>query len=63
MAADKELDRLDRENKLTRTILYNNNPRDNEVLATEFTNGGVAGAWFQLLEVVEWYKPIRPTRG
>jgi glucuronate isomerase len=34
----KFLDRLDRENKLPRTILYNNNPCDNEVLATMIGN-------------------------
>ncbi len=33
-ALSKFLDRLDRENKLARTILYNNNPKDNDVLAT-----------------------------
>ena len=40
------LDLLDRENKLPKTILYNLNPRDNEVLATmlgNFQDGSVAG--------------------
>ncbi len=40
------LDRLDTENKLPRTILYNNNPRDNEVYATmtgNFQDGTRAG--------------------
>jgi glucuronate isomerase len=32
------LDRLDRENKLARTILYNLNPADNEVMATMIGN-------------------------
>ncbi|MBR5956408.1 MAG: glucuronate isomerase [Bacteroidales bacterium] len=52
----KMLDRLAREDKLTRTILYNLNPKDNEVLATmayTFNDGSVpgkmqlgAGWWF-----------------
>ncbi len=39
------LDRLDRQGKLARTILYNLNPADNAVLATMIGNfqGGVAG--------------------
>jgi glucuronate isomerase len=40
------LDRLDSENRLARTILYNNNPKDNEVMATmtgNFNNGGIRG--------------------
>ena len=40
------LDRLDSQNKLTRTILYNLNPRDNEMIATmlgNFQDGSVAG--------------------
>ncbi|MBD3319501.1 MAG: glucuronate isomerase [Chitinivibrionales bacterium] len=40
------LDRLDMENKLPRTILYNLNPRDNELLATmigNFQDGSVPG--------------------
>jgi len=40
------LDRLDRENRLARTILYNLNPRDNEVLATmtgNFNDGSIPG--------------------
>jgi glucuronate isomerase len=40
------LDRLDRQNKLTKTILYNLNPRDNELFATmcgNFNDGSVAG--------------------
>lgn len=42
----KLLDRLDTENKLTKTILYNLNPRDNELYATmlgNFQDGSVAG--------------------
>ncbi|RYY57564.1 MAG: glucuronate isomerase [Chitinophagaceae bacterium] len=42
----KFLDRLDRENKLTKTILYNLNPSDNEMLATmtgNFNDGSSAG--------------------
>lgn len=40
------LDRLDAENHLPRVILYNNNPRDNEVFSTmigNFQDGSVAG--------------------
>jgi len=40
------LDRLDREGKLAKTILYNLNPRDNELLATmigNFQDGSVPG--------------------
>lgn len=40
------LDRLDKENKLCKTILYNLNPRDNEVFATmlgNFQDGSVPG--------------------
>jgi len=42
----KLLDRLDAENKLTKTILYNLNPRDNELYATmlgNFQDGSVPG--------------------
>ena len=42
----KFLDRLDRENKLAKTILYNLNPRDNELMATmigNFQGGGIPG--------------------
>ena len=40
------LDRLDREDKLAKTILYNLNPSDNELMATmigNFNDGSVAG--------------------
>jgi glucuronate isomerase len=40
------LNALDKNNRLTRTILYNNNPADNEVMATmigNFNDGSVAG--------------------
>lgn len=40
------LDKLDRDNKLTKTILYNLNPRDNDLIATmigNFQDGSVAG--------------------
>ena len=40
------LDRLDTENKLAKTILYNLNPRDNELFASmigNFQDGSVAG--------------------
>lgn len=40
------LDRLDRENKLARTILYNLHPRDNEMIATmlgNFQDGQIPG--------------------
>ncbi len=42
----KFLDRLDKENKLTKTILYNLNPRDNELFATmtgNFNDGSIPG--------------------
>ncbi len=42
----KFLNRLEFENKLTKTILYNLNPADNEVMATmagNFNDGSVAG--------------------
>ena len=42
----KFLDRLDREHKLAKTILYNLNPADNEVMATmagNFQDGSVPG--------------------
>ena len=45
-AMSKFLDKLDTENKLTKTILYNLNPRDNELLGTmigNFQDGSVAG--------------------
>ncbi|MEJ0081344.1 MAG: glucuronate isomerase [Puia sp.] len=37
---------LDKNNRLTKTILYNNNPSDNEVMATmigNFNDGSMAG--------------------
>ncbi|MBO4427963.1 MAG: glucuronate isomerase [Bacteroidales bacterium] len=45
-AGHKMLDRLAKEDKLTKTILYNLNPKDNEVLATRaytFNDGTVPG--------------------
>ncbi len=42
----KFLDRLDRDNKLAKSILYNLNPRDNELVATmigNFQDGSVVG--------------------
>ena len=42
----KYLDRLDQQGKLTKTILYNLNPRDNEMVATmigNFQDGEIAG--------------------
>ncbi len=45
-ALAKFLDTLDKKNKLTKTILYNLNPADNELLATmigNFNDGSVAG--------------------
>jgi glucuronate isomerase len=42
----KLLDRLDRENQLARTVIYNLNPRDNHLVATmlgNFQDGSVAG--------------------
>jgi len=42
----KLLDRLDKENKLAKTILYNVNPRDNELYATmigNFQDGSAPG--------------------
>ncbi|GGC19389.1 uronate isomerase [Parapedobacter defluvii] len=45
-ALSKFLDRLDSKNQLTKTILYNLNPADNELMATmigNFNDGSVAG--------------------
>jgi len=45
-ALSKFLDRLDRDNQLAKTILYNLNPADNELMATmigNFNDGSVAG--------------------
>ena len=45
-ALTRFLDRLDSENQLTKTILYNLNPADNELMATmigNFNDGSVAG--------------------
>ena len=45
-ALSKFLDRLDREDKLAKTILYNLNPADNELMATmigNFNDGSIAG--------------------
>jgi glucuronate isomerase len=45
-ALAKFLDRLDANNKLTKTIIYNLNPADNELMATmigNFNDGSVAG--------------------
>lgn len=45
-ALAKFLDRLDREDKLAKTILYNLNPADNELMATmigNFNDGSIAG--------------------
>lgn len=42
----KFLDRLEAQNKLAKTILYNNNPRDNEVFSTmagNFNDGSIVG--------------------
>ncbi|MDB4902343.1 MAG: Uronate isomerase [Mucilaginibacter sp.] len=46
IALSKFFDRLEAEHKLTKTILYNLNPADNEVMATmagNFNDGSVAG--------------------
>jgi glucuronate isomerase len=46
VALARFLDRLDRDNQLAKTILYNLNPRDNELMATmsgNFNDGSVAG--------------------
>ncbi|MFI3265967.1 MAG: glucuronate isomerase, partial [Rikenellaceae bacterium] len=46
VAGNKYFDRLTEANKLAKTILYNLNPKDNEVLATmayNFNDGSVAG--------------------
>lgn len=46
VALSKFLNRLDTTNQLTKTILYNLNPRDNELMATmigNFNDGSVAG--------------------
>ncbi|MDR1678910.1 MAG: glucuronate isomerase [Prevotellaceae bacterium] len=45
-AMSKFLDRMDTENKLAKTILYNLNPRDNDLITTmigNFQDGSVAG--------------------
>ena len=45
-ALSKFLDTLDKQNKLTKTIIYNLNPTDNEMIATmigNFQDGSVAG--------------------
>ena len=45
-AMSKFLDRLDTENKLAKTIIYNLNPRDNDLITTmigNFQDGSVAG--------------------
>jgi glucuronate isomerase len=45
-ALSKFLSRLDKENKLAKTILYNLNPADNELMATmvgNFNDGSIAG--------------------
>lgn len=45
-AMSKFLDRLDADNKLAKTIIYNLNPRDNDLIATmigNFQDGSVAG--------------------
>ena len=45
-ALSKFLDRLDRNNKLAKTVIYNLNPADNELFATmigNFNDGSVAG--------------------
>lgn len=45
-ALSRFLDRLDSTDQLTKTILYNSNPRDNELMATmigNFQDGSVAG--------------------
>jgi len=63
----KFLDRLDRDNRLAKTILYNLNPRDNEVLATmigNFQDGSVPGkmqfgsAWWFLDQLEGMEKQI-----
>jgi len=45
-AMSRFLDQLDKENKLAKTIIYNLNPRDNDLIATmigNFQDGSVAG--------------------
>ncbi|MFZ2052621.1 MAG: glucuronate isomerase [Candidatus Aminicenantales bacterium] len=64
----KFLDRLDAENKLAKTILYNLNPRDNEVVASmtgNFQDGACPGrmqfgpAWWFLDQIDGMTKQIR----
>ncbi|MGB7296029.1 MAG: glucuronate isomerase [Candidatus Aminicenantales bacterium] len=64
----KFLDKLDAENKLTKTILYNLNPRDNEVIATmtgNFQDGACPGkmqfgpAWWFLDQMDGMTRQIR----
>ena len=63
------LDRLDRTDQLAKTILYNINPSDNELLATmigNFQDGSVPGkmqfgsAWWFLDQLTAWSGRSRP---
>jgi len=63
----KFLDKLDRDNKLAKTILYNLNPRDNELFAAmigNFQDGSIAGkmqygsAWWFLDQIDGMTKQI-----
>jgi len=56
-------DQLDKDNKLTKTIIYNLNPRDNDLVATmigNFQDGKIAGkiqfgaAWWFLDQKTAW---------
>jgi glucuronate isomerase len=64
----KFLDRLDDENKLAKTVLYNVNPRDNELLVTmagNFQDGSVSGkiqygpAWWFLDQMDGMTKQVK----
>jgi len=35
---------------------------DSYFLTCEYSNGGVPGAWFQLMRHTVWHKPLRPTK-
>jgi hypothetical protein len=44
------------------TMIHESLKADGEYLSCEFSNGGVAGAWFQLCQVSLWHKPLWPSR-
>ena len=40
------------------TMIHESLKADGEYVSCEFSNGGVAGAWFQLCQVSLWHKPL-----